>query len=115
MSHTLRGLIGEYLALMYLFFTGHRILHHRYRSKAGEVDIIACTSHSLLFIEVKVRSYKQRFLAIDDVITYNQRNRICHTAAYYYSKHPAYRQHGYRCDAIIIYGWRTLRYVKAII
>jgi putative endonuclease len=65
------GLLGEELVIQWLQSTGWVILHHRWRCRWGEIDIIArlepqkksdkypLPSHSfpmLVFVEVKTRS-----------------------------------------------------------
>ena len=50
-----RGIVSEYVAAGYLLLRGYRILAMRYRSKAGEIDIIAADGDVLVFVEVKTR------------------------------------------------------------
>ena len=50
------GRIGEDLALDYLKSHSFSILEKNFRSKFGEIDIIAEKNHCLYFIEVKARS-----------------------------------------------------------
>ena len=50
------GKIGEELACAELVRRGYAILERRYRSRYGEIDIIARAGGTLVFIEVKARS-----------------------------------------------------------
>ena len=50
------GKKGETVAVRYLKKQGYRIIEQNYRSKAGEIDIIAREKQSLVFVEVKTRS-----------------------------------------------------------
>ncbi len=50
------GKIGENLALNYLKSHSFSIFEKNFRSKFGEIDIIAEKNHCLYFIEVKTRS-----------------------------------------------------------
>jgi len=50
------GIEGEDLAAEYLKKNGYKIFERNYRTKFGEIDIIAEKNHSLYFIEVKTRS-----------------------------------------------------------
>lgn len=50
------GKIGEDLALDFLKSHSFSILEKNFRSKFGEIDIIAEKEHCLYFIEVKTRS-----------------------------------------------------------
>ncbi|PIP63463.1 YraN family protein [Candidatus Roizmanbacteria bacterium CG_4_9_14_3_um_filter_33_18] len=50
------GKTGEDLALDFLKSHNYFVLEKNFRSKFGEIDIIAEKNHSLYFIEVKTRS-----------------------------------------------------------
>jgi putative endonuclease len=47
---------GETLAAEYLAKKGYKILQRNYRSKWGEVDIIAKTKDIVVFVEVKTKT-----------------------------------------------------------
>ena len=49
------GLTGEALAEIHLKQAGYRILERNYRTKLGEIDIIAKDHDTIVFIEVKTR------------------------------------------------------------
>lgn len=51
-----KGLLGEQEATKYLVSKGYHILDRNYRTKVGEIDIIAIRSDILIFIEVKTRT-----------------------------------------------------------
>ncbi len=46
---------GESLAVWYLKKNGYKILEQNYRTKLGEIDIIAREKKTLVFVEVKTR------------------------------------------------------------
>ena len=50
------GKVGEELACGELVRRGYAILERRYRSRYGEIDIIAEAGETLVFVEVKARS-----------------------------------------------------------
>ena len=50
------GKVGEELACVELVRRGYAILERRYRSRYGEIDIIAQAGETLVFVEVKARS-----------------------------------------------------------
>ena len=56
-SNYKKGLFAEYLAIIYLFFAGYRIIAHRYKTKFGEIDIIAQKGKDIIFVEVKTRQH----------------------------------------------------------
>lgn len=50
------GLIGEDLACQELARRGYAILARRYRSRFGEIDIVARQEQTIVFVEVKART-----------------------------------------------------------
>ncbi len=53
--HERRGHRGEWLAAAALMLKGYRIVTRRYRTKLGEIDLIARRGDLVLIVEVKVR------------------------------------------------------------
>ena len=51
-----RGHISEYVAAAFLMLKGYRIVALRYRTRQGEIDIIARKGDLAVFVEVKARS-----------------------------------------------------------
>lgn len=60
-----RGRTSEYIAAIYLLLKGYRIVALRYRTRAGEVDIVARRGDVAVFVEVKAR--REEGLAVDAV------------------------------------------------
>ncbi|MDR1499250.1 MAG: YraN family protein [Rickettsiales bacterium] len=52
------GLFAEYFIIFYLFIRGYRILARRYKTKLGEIDIIATKKDNLVAFEIKARKGK---------------------------------------------------------
>lgn len=50
------GKIGEEKAVEFLKNNGYKIIERNYRTKIGEIDIIAKHKREIVFIEVKTRS-----------------------------------------------------------
>lgn len=50
------GSLGEDIAVEHLTAAGYRILERNYRTRYGEIDIIAADSGKLVFCEVKTRA-----------------------------------------------------------
>jgi len=73
---------GEDKAVNYLISIGYKILDRNYRSKAGEIDIIAQHDGSYIFIEVKTRR-NSRFGSGVDAVTKAKQRRIILTANNY--------------------------------
>ncbi len=68
-----RGHRGEWLAAWYLRFKGYRIVARRFKTKAGEVDIIARRKDLIVMVEVKARP---TVLEAMDAITATAQRRI---------------------------------------
>lgn len=91
------GLWAEFLACIFLILKGYRILKRRYKTKVGEIDIIAVKNKSLIFIEVKARQDIGE--ALSSVTPY-ARKRIEKTAQYFMSRHLKYGAYDMRFDVI---------------
>jgi putative endonuclease len=75
----------------------------RYRSKLGEIDIIAARGKTLAFVEVKARGSRR---AASEAITPRQRERLGRAAADFLARHPRYNRHVLRFDAMLVMPWR---------
>lgn len=82
------GYRAESLAALWLRLRGYRILERNFRSRFGEIDIIAKKHGVTVFCEVKARSGNMLFSPAQAVDIYKQQ-KIIKTAYYYLS----------RCDA----------------
>src|ERR1700710_3272086 len=61
------GISAESRASILLIAKGYRILARRYRSPAGEIDIVAKRRNALVFVEVKARaSYDEAVEAVTE-------------------------------------------------
>ncbi len=76
------GKKGESIAVRYLKKQGYRIVEQNYRSKVGEIDIIAREKKSLVFVEVKTRSSRS-FGSPKWAITPKKQKAISMAALYY--------------------------------
>jgi putative endonuclease len=78
---------GENLALKKLKSSGYRILGRNFKSKFGEIDIIAKEGDVLVFIEVKTR-WSQKFGRPEEAITPWKIQKIIKAGQYYKLLHP---------------------------
>lgn len=72
-SHSL-GKQGEDLALAFLLKQGYRCIARNFRTRSGEIDIIAADGPTICFIEVKTRRQGSCGSGADSVIRYKQRH-----------------------------------------
>lgn len=76
------GRSGEALAISYLKKKGYKILEKNYRTKFGEIDIIASKDDMVVFIEVKTRN-TDNYGAPEESVTREKQERIKKAALYY--------------------------------
>jgi putative endonuclease len=76
------GKLGEDLACDELRRRGYVIVDRRFRTRCGELDIVALDGAVLVFVEVRARS-SGRFGTPFDSITWQKRHRLSRMAAAY--------------------------------
>lgn len=77
-----KGKIGEEIAKRYLKSLGMDIICSNYRTKFGEIDIIAKFKNEIIFVEVKSRFSKDYGLACE-AVDYKKILKITSVAKYY--------------------------------
>ena len=77
-----KGNIGEELASEYLKDIGYKILNRNFKTKLGEIDIIAKDGNRIVFVEVKSKQ-TARFGMPRDMVTYKKQNTIRMVAEIY--------------------------------
>ena len=80
------GKQGETKAKNYLKRRGYQILESNYRTKAGEIDLIAKEKDCLVFVEVKTRTTEEYGTPAEAVSFYKQQHMI-NSAKYYLTRH----------------------------
>jgi putative endonuclease len=104
------GLSAEAKAAFYLVAKGFRISARRWRSAAGEIDIVARRGNLLIFVEVKARG------RLDDAawsVTERQKRRICAAAEAWLAAHPEDAMRDIRFDAILVAPRKLPRHITA--
>lgn len=96
-----KGIAGEDRAVKYLISKGYDILERNYRTKIGEIDIIAIKSNILIFIEVKART-NTNFGHPYEAVTWKKRNTILKTSLIY-MQHKKLKDCQARYDVIEVY------------
>ena len=94
------GQCGEETAVKILKKNGYKILDRNYRTKMGEIDIIAKDGEYTCFVEVKFRK-NDDFGDPGDFIDERKRQKIIKTAQYYAVKNKIYDT-PLRFDAVLI-------------
>jgi len=96
-----RGQDGEAAAAHHLEKKGIRILEKNFRSRKGEIDIIAMDAQTLVFAEVKAWS-KYGMDALEYAIDQKKQHKIIETSKYFLSLHRKYRYMPIRFDVIFV-------------
>ena len=97
----MRGAWGEQVARVYLERHGYVILETNFRTRLGEIDIIAQDGKYTVFAEVKTRK-NDRFAAAREHVTPAKQTRILAAAEEWLQSHPDAPQP--RFDVIEVYG-----------
>jgi putative endonuclease len=93
------GISAESRAAAYLLAKGYRILARRFRTRYGEIDIVARRKNLLAFVEVKARA------TLDDAayaVSQQQRQRIIAAAQAWLMSHPQHANFDCRFDVVLI-------------
>jgi putative endonuclease len=80
------GLEGEAIAALELERLGYQILVRRYRSRFGELDLIAKDEGTIVFVEVKTKT-DSRFGDPAEMVTSQKQRRLVSMAEEYVSGH----------------------------
>jgi putative endonuclease len=70
------GKSGEDLAVEELVARGYAVLARRYRTRGGEIDIVAEDSGTVVFVEVKARASTEYGSAVEAVTPRKQRQLV---------------------------------------
>ena len=95
------GAWGEALAAEYLRKKRYQIVAANFRTRIGEIDLIAANRHYLIFVEVKLRKNAD-FATAREFVDYRKQAKIRSTAQLYLAYHPTRLQP--RFDVIEIYA-----------
>ena len=102
-----RGHVSEYVAALVLMLKGYRIVALRYRTKLGEVDIIARKRDLAIFVEVKAR--RDELCAVD-AVSYAAQKRIRDASDVWLSRQPDYSRLSRRYDIVAVLPGRLPRH-----
>lgn len=92
------GRRAETLVAWYFRLKLHRVLARRYRTPAGEIDLIVQRGRTIVFVEVKQRSDADAGL---EAVTATARRRIARAAGYWLAAHPAAEGRDLRFDVVV--------------
>jgi putative endonuclease len=96
-----KGRAGEAAAVFLLEEKGMCVLEKNFRSRMGEVDIIALDGETVVFVEVKTWS-AYGIDALEHAINNKKKQKIIETSKYFLSLHRKYRYMAIRFDVVFI-------------
>ena len=99
---------SELIAAWWLRLKGYRILARRYRTKLGEIDLIARRGDIIAFVEVKRR---EDLITGLEAVTPQARVRIRRAAEVYIRRNPALAERVLRFDVMVITPWAWPRHI----
>jgi putative endonuclease len=94
-----KGVAAEGAAVNALTAAGFEVLDRRYRTPAGEVDLVVASPAGLAFVEVKRRSSTRNAM---EAITPRQQARIAGAAEIWLQAHPEYADRDITFDAVLV-------------
>ena len=94
------GNLGEEKAASYLNENGYELVSRNFRTRSGEIDIIAKKGNVLVFFEVKTFPLGTREL-LERVLSEIKQKRIIKTAKCFLAKHRQYSNACIRFDVIV--------------
>ena len=107
--NNLAGAWGEALAAQYLQRKRFKIIATNYRTRFGEIDLIAANRNFLVFVEVKLRK-SDKFASAFEYVDVHKQERLRTTAGIYLSQYPTDLQP--RFDVIEIYAPQGTETIK---
>ena len=90
---------GENLAARYLRNRGYKIISRNFRCEGGEIDIVARDGKTIVFVEVKTRSYDDP--APEDQVDATKQHQLTKAGKVYLSRY-GYPQPPARFDVVAI-------------
>lgn len=92
---------GERVAALYLEQHGYHILARNYRTRVGELDLVAEDADGLAFVEVRTRRGRKAG-APEESLTPRKRVRLFAVAQQYLQEHPLHSERAWRIDLVAI-------------
>ncbi len=104
-----RGHVSEYLAALYLLAKGYRIRAIRYRTRSGEIDIIARRGDLVACVEVKARRDVDSAVF---AVTATAQRRIRAASEVWLSRQPDAARLSLRYDIVAVSPWRLPKHLE---
>ncbi|MGV8146333.1 MAG: YraN family protein [Alkaliphilus sp.] len=106
------GAYGEEASVKFLINKGYKILHTNYRTKIGEIDIIAKKDNAICYIEVKTRR-STKFGIPCEAVT-RKKQQVYRMVASQHVKHYVNKSIDFRFDVIEVVLKNEKCYIRHI-
>lgn len=106
-----RGNRGEWLAALALMAKGYRIVARNYRTKLGEIDLIARRGDLIAIVEVKARPTLAEAM---DAVGRQSAHRIEGAADMWLSRQKDFARLSVRFDLVAVLPWRWPLHIENI-
>ncbi len=100
-SRSRTGSLGENTARKYLEAQGYRVLDTNYRCRWGEIDIVAQTDDTLVFVEVRTRKHLS-YGTPQESLSKGKMSRLTATAETYLQERQPETTH-WRIDLVAVF------------
>jgi len=96
--------LGEDIAKEYLERQGYKIISQNFRTKTGEIDLIAEKRGTLVFVEVKAGGLERDGFLPEDKVNYLKRKRLIEASRLFCAKEKRLmdRIREFRYDVLIV-------------
>jgi putative endonuclease len=97
------GHLAETTSAKHIEKQGLKVVERNFRSRRGEIDIVALDQDSLVFVEVRYRrslNYGHPLETVD----FRKQSKLVATAQYFLRKYPQYANRDCRFDVIALAG-----------
>lgn len=109
------GQNGEKIAEGYLIDSGFEIVARNFRSRVGELDIVAIEKKTNQLVFCEVKAYKTRsYLNPLEAITNRKQLRLRKTAEFFLIRYPNYRSQIMRFDVVIVESRQVVSHLKNV-
>ncbi len=95
------GSAGEDFVQSWLERQEYMVIERNWRTRTGEIDIIAQKDDTLIFVEVKTLPHTP-LEDLDIIVGKRKQERICKTAKYFLLTHRKYNKMHIRFDVIVL-------------
>lgn len=94
-----RGFFAEYIAALFLLLKGYQIAAMRFRTKGGEIDIVARRGDLVVFVEVKARATVRSGV---DAVGHETQQRIRSASEQWLARQKDFARLSWRYDIIVV-------------